>query len=178
VHPNEVIGPPLEADIQSVDFLRSHLLAAGIVAVAVAAAGAVLAFARPTAHPYVIPPPPDHGLPYTVVSYTAADVRRAFAAEGIRLTPRSQFPTVTTIGNRDDILEVDAFGDRKKVEQSGFWDYAVENGKYVHFPRVCGSTIPDAERWHGNVRVIVKCRAAGAASGAWLRRVDRALARL
>jgi hypothetical protein len=158
--------------------LRAHQLAIAVVAVALAAVGAVFVFARPTYHPYVIPGKLDNALPFTAVSYTAADARRAFAAEGIRLTERSKSPTSTTIGNRGDILEVDAWGDPDKVKASGFHDYIVVNGQYAHIPRVCGSGTPDAERWRGNIRVVVSCTRAGAASGAWLGRVQRALAHL
>jgi hypothetical protein len=161
-----------------VAFLRLHLLAVAIVVAAVAAAGSVLAFARPGYHPYVIPEPPDHGLQYTRVSYTIADARDVFAAEGIRLTPRSHSKTITTYGNSGDVLEVDSFGKRDQVEQSGFWDYLLIDGRYAHFPRNCSSGAPDAERWHGNIRVIVSCTRAGTPSPSWLRRVDRALARL
>lgn len=158
--------------------LRGHLVAASIVAVAVASVGAVFAFARPTYHPYVIPGSINHDLPYTVVSYTAADARRVFAAEGIHLTPRSHSPTITTLGNQRDILVVDAFGDPEKVKQSGFYDFTLVNGRYAHFPRDCGSGSPSAERWQGNVRVIVSCTATGSSSRLWLLCAERALARL
>ena len=36
----------------------------------------------------------------------------------------------------------------------------------------------NAERWHGNVRVVVSCASAGASSSAWLGRVELAFARL
>ena len=52
------------------------------------------------------------------------------------------------------------------------------NGRYVRFPRDYGSGSLTAERWHGSVRVIVNCVAAGRAARVWLRRVDSALARL
>ena len=160
-------------------WFRTHVLATVIVAAAVISIAAVFAVARPTYRPETRPSPPDHGLPYTVARYTAADARRVFAAEGIALSPRSSTPTVTTLGNRGDILEVDTFGDRRKVEAAGFYDYATDSsGNYVHFPRACGTSIPDAERWRGNVRVIVSCTAARGDSAAWLRRVMRALNRL
>jgi hypothetical protein len=129
--------------------------------------------------------PPDHGLSYTTVSYSPADARRAFATEGITLTPRSHGPTMTTFGNKGDILEVDAFGERAKVEASGFWDYTQDGtGHLVHFPHDCASGTPgvagsyDAELWHGNIRVIVNCDTAGTAGAAWLQSARRALARL
>jgi hypothetical protein len=159
------------------DLFRGHLVAASIVGVAFASIGAAFAFARPTGHASV-PGRINGHLPYRLVSYTAADARRAFAAEGIHLRTRSHSPTITTLGNRHDILEVDAFGDRAKVEQSGFRDFTLVKGRFVHFPRDCRSGSPDAERWHGNVRVIVSCTAAGTSSSLWLRRAQRALARL
>jgi hypothetical protein len=169
----------------SVGLVRGHLAVVSVVALAAAAVGAVFVFARPAYHPHVTPEPPDHGLPYTTVSYSAADAQRAFAAEGIALTPRSHGSAMTTLGNRGDILEVDAFGERAKVEASGFWDYTTDAaGGYVHFPRDCASGTPgapgsyDAELWHGNIRVIVSCDTAGKAGAAWLRRARRALARL
>jgi hypothetical protein len=158
--------------------LRGHPLVIIIAVATVAAAVGFFVVARPQYHPQVMSPPPDHGLPYTVAAYTAADATRAFAREGIALTPRSHSATVTTLGNHGDILEVDAFADRELVEKSGFYDYATSGGRYVHFPRSCGTAIPDAERWRGNVRVIVSCTAAGSDAESWLRSVERALARL
>ena len=161
-------------------WFRTHALATVIVAAAVISGAAVFAFARPTYRPETRPLPRDHGLPYTVARYTTADARRAFAAEGIALSRRSSTPTVTTLGNPRDVLEVDTFAARRKVEAAGFYDYTTDSssGNYVHFPRTCGTSIPDAERWHGNVRVIVSCTAARGESAAWLRRVTRALSRL
>ena len=159
--------------------LREHLAAVAIVVVAVAATGTYFAVASAGYRRHVAQPPRDSGLPYTVVSYTAADARRAFAAEGIALTPRSRASTVTTLGNRGDVLEVDAFAARDRVERAGFSDYALAaDGRYVRFPKDCRTAIPDAERWRGTVRVIVSCTAAGGAAARWLRRVDTALARL
>ena len=155
-----------------------HLVAATVVAVALAGVAAVFTLVRPTDERPVIPAPADNDLPYTAVSYTAEDARRAFAAEGIDLSPRSHSPTVTTLGNHADVLEVDSFGDPDQVKQSGFSDSTVANGRYVHFPRACASGARDAERWRGSVRVIVNCVLAGSASSSWLRRVERALARL
>jgi len=154
-------------------------LTIAVVAAALVAVGSGFALGRPTYHRAVTKPPSDHGLPYTVAKYTAADARRAFKAIGITLTPRSRSATAVTQGSPRDVLEVDAFRDRKTVEQAGFWDYAiVADGQYVHFPTSCGSAIPSAERWHGNVRVLVSCKAAGSSAAGWLRRVDSALARL
>jgi hypothetical protein len=175
----------VRADDDSVDLVRGHPVAASIVALAVAAVGAVFLFARPAYHPYVMPGPPDHGLSYTTVAYDTADARRAFAAQGIALTRRSQGPTIATLGNTGEILEVDVFGERAKVEKAGFYNYTTDAvGRYVHFPRDCASGTPgvdgsyDAELWRGNIRVIVNCDTAGRAGTAWLRRAQRALARL
>ncbi len=165
--------------------LRSHAVAVSIVALAASAAGAVFLFARPASHRPVVQSPPDHGLPYTTVDFDVADARRAFAAQDIVLTARSKSPAVTTLGNARNVLEVDVFGERAKVEAVGFWDYTTDaTGHYVHFPADCSSGTPgvpgsyDAELWHGNVRVIVSCLTAGTTGPAWLRRAQRALARL
>jgi hypothetical protein len=158
--------------------LRRHVLAVGIVVAAAAAIGAFVAVARPTYQRQVMQAPADHGLPYTVASYTASDARRAFAAEGIVPTPRSHSAAVTTLGNRGDILEVDAFADRETVERSGFYNYTLVGGRYVPFPSACGAGAHTAARWRGNVRVIVSCSIARDAAPDWLTRVERALARL
>ena len=158
--------------------LRAYPLSGLVVVLSVAAVGAFFAFARPAYHPESPPAPPDHGLPYTKVSYTAAEAKRAFAAEGIALTLRSQQPgIVTTLGNEGDVLEVDAFGDANRVRRSGFSDYTSVNDRFVHFPHACRPGVVDAERWRGNVRVIVAC-AASPNPNAWLRRAARALGRL
>lgn len=122
--------------------------------------------------------PPGHALPYTTVSYTAADARRAFKAAGIVLTFRSQSTGVTTLGNPGDVLEVDAFGEREEVERAGFYNYTQVNGRYVPFPASCADGASAAARWRGNVRVVVSCAAAGDDAARWLLRVDDALARL
>ncbi len=161
--------------------VRGHLFSLAVVAGALVAAGVVFGFYRPAHRAETIPLPRDHGLPYTQVSFKAADARRAFAAVGITLGPRSRMTGVTTLGNRNDILEVDAFGDRARVERSGFYDYTTAGlgaaAHYVHFARDC-SHEGAAERWHGNVRVMVDCARAGSAAPRWLRLVNRALARL
>lgn len=156
--------------------LRVHQTAVLVIALAVAAFGAAFAFARPAYHPSVMPRPND--LPYTSVSYSRADAVLAFAAVGVRLTPRSKSGTITTLGSRGDALEVDVFVDPQRVKAAGFHDYVPLNGHYVHFPRTCGTALPDAERWKGNVRVIVHCTSATGASAASLRRAEQALARL
>jgi hypothetical protein len=173
------------ADSRPVDLVRGHLAVVSIVGLAIAAVSGVFLFARPGYQPRVTPNPPDHGLSYTVVTYSAADARRAFAGTGIALTARSQSPTITTLGNKGDILEVDMFGERAKVEAAGFWDFTTDaTGHYVHFPNNCASGTPgvagsyDAELWRGNIRVIVNCKAAGSAGAAWLRRAQHALAGL
>jgi hypothetical protein len=125
-----------------------------------------------------MPPPPNNDLPYSSVSYTAADARRVFAAEGVHLAATSGLPSMKTLTSRGDFLEVDAFGDPQKVKQLGFFDYALVNGHWEHSPATCGSGSPDAVRWHGNVRVVVRCTAAGSSSSVWLRRAALALARL
>src|SRR4051794_19463886 len=133
------------------NLVRGHLVAAAFVAGALVAAGIVLGFYRPAYHRETIPLPGNHGLPYTHASFRAADARRTFAAVGIRLTSRSRMTGVTTLGNRGDILEVDAFGDRARVKRSGFYDYTTAGlgaaAHYVHFPRDC-SHGGAAERWH------------------------------
>jgi len=154
--------------------MRTRLTTVLIIVVGLAALAAAFAFARPSSTPTAALPPDD--LPYTSVSYSRADAVVAFAAVGVRLTPRSKSVVITTLGNRGDALEVDIFGDARQVKASGFYDYLPLNGRYVHFPRTCGTAIGDAERWKGNVRVIVDCTAA--APAAWLRRAQRALARL
>jgi hypothetical protein len=173
------------ADAQSVDLLREHVVASSVVALAAVALGIVFLFARPAYHPHAAATPPDHGLSYTTVAYSAADARSAFKAQGIALTTRSQTPLIATLGNAGDVLEVDVFGERAKVEAAGFSDYGTDaTGTHVHFPRDCSSGTPgvassyDAELWHGNVRVIVNCDTAGKTGDAWLQRAQLALARL
>lgn len=176
-HANEGGGTRLRYRWEpAVRLVRGHLLAVGIVVAAVTAVGTFFAVARPTYEREVQPGPPDHGLPYTVVSYTAADARSAFAAEGIVLTPRLRSAIVTSLGH--DVLEVSAFASREKVERSGFYNYTQVDGEYAPFPKSCEGRARSAARWRGNVRVVVACSAAGDDAAAWLRRVDRALARL
>jgi hypothetical protein len=74
------------------------------------------------------------------VLFDAAEVGRAFATEGITLTPRSASATITTLGNRRDVLEVDIFGDPAKVKAAGFSDVTVD-ARGAHFPR---SSDPEA----------------------------------
>lgn len=160
-------------------FLRLHPAPTAIVVAAVAATGAVFAFARPAYHPHVEPKPSDHGLSYTRVRWTAADAERAFAAEHVRLVARARLRFVTDLSDPTQTVEVSVFGDRTLVEGSGFYDYTTDaGGRYVRFARRCGAGTSDAERWRGNVRAIVSCDRAGGGADAWLRRVDRALAQL
>jgi hypothetical protein len=155
-------------------WLHRHLLALAVVAVALATTGAVFAFARPD-YETKVRMPKDEPLPYSEVVFSAAQARRAFAAEGITLTPRSTSATITLLGNRGDVLEVDIFGDPKQVAAFGFHDVTVDaSGNYVHFPRSCTGSAPTAARWHGNVRVVLRCTVAGD-NPRWMRRAQRAL---
>jgi hypothetical protein len=162
-------------------WLSRHLIAVAIVGVAVASVGAVFAFARPAYRPYVMPSAPKD-LPYTAVTYTVADVRQAFAADDLHIgLNRSTAGGVgiTSFSAQSDVLEVDVFGDPQQVKDSGFSDYfTFVDGHWVKAPRTCGPGDRNAERWHGNVRVIVSCARAGSASKTWLRRVELALGRL
>jgi hypothetical protein len=156
---------------------RGHLAAVLVVALAVAAFGTAFAFVRPVYRPSAVPSVPDD-LPYSSVSYSARDAVSAFAAAGLRLTLRSTSPAITTLGGRGDTLEVDIFGNSQEVKAAGFHDYVPLNGHYVHLPRTCRTALPDAERWSGNVRVVVHCNAVGGAAGPLLRRSQQALASL
>jgi hypothetical protein len=148
-----------------------------VVAVALAATGAVFGFARPGDQKQ-LRMVKDEPLPYSKVLFSAAAVGRAFRAEGVTLTPRSASATITTLGNPRDVLEVDIFGDPVKVKATGFYDVTIDaRGKYVHFPRSCTGSGRTAARWHGNVRVVVDCTVDGNGAG-WMRRAQRALTRL
>jgi hypothetical protein len=93
--------------------------------------------------------------------------------------PKSSASWVTTIGTPDDVLEVDAFGKPARVERFGAPDYITDSaGRYVHIPRDCTSGLPTAERWRGNIRVVISCTKAGSSAGTWLSRVEHVLARL
>jgi hypothetical protein len=165
-------------------WLRTHLIAVSVVAVASVGAAGAFAFARPSYHPYAMPPAPKD-LPYAKATYTAADAKRAFAESGIRLILHTRGPRPATtlpivdFSTRNLVVEVTAFGDPKKVEASGFSDYITfSNGRWVQTPRTCGKGARLAERWGGNIRVIVNCASAGSSAAAWLRRVSLALAHL
>src|SRR4051812_39799921 len=147
-------------------WLRAHLIAVSVVAVAAVGAAGALTFARPTYHPYVMPPPPSD-LPYTKVSYGWADAKRAFAESGIRLIlhtrgPRpAAAPPIVDSSTNDLVVEVTVFGDPKKIQGSGLSDYITfSNGRWVQTPRTCGNGARLAERWGGNIRVIVNCASA------------------
>lgn len=144
--------------------LRGHLTAVLAVTLAFGAFGAAFALARPTARPSIPSAPSD--LPYSTVSHSNRDAVSAFAAAGVRLIPRSKSPAVTTFGTGNDTLEVDVFGEPQQVKAAGFHDYILVDGQYVHFSRTCGHGASSAERWKGNVRVIVRCAASNSASSA------------
>lgn len=113
----------------------------------------------------------ESGLPYSAVGYDAADARRVFAREGVNLTPRSRAPSaITTLGDGENILEVDVFGAPERVRQTGFRD--------VRRGRSCTAENRLAVRWRGNVRAIVDCDLAGRHEREWVERMSRALARL
>lgn len=139
--------------------------------------GGAFALARPTYHPYVMPSPPSDGLSYTKVTFTRADAMHAFAAQGIHLLGGHAQPGMTDAHSRDLVVEVTVFGDRKTVDASGFSDYyTFANGRWSLAPKSCVAGAKNAERWRGNVRVIVSCTRG--ASSAWLRRAELALGRL
>jgi hypothetical protein len=94
------------------------------------------------------------------VKFTVGDAKRAFASVGVRLVPKSRIPgVVTTIGSRSDSFEVDVFGTPERVDAVGGSPELITDsqGHYVHIPRTCTSGIPDAERWRGNVRFVIRC---------------------
>lgn len=165
--------------------VRAHVAVVGIVAVAVLALVGTFAFARPTYHPYVIPPPPREPLPYTTATYSAAEAQRAFRAADIKLIRHTHEPVpvgappIIDLSNRGDIVVVDVFGDPQRVAASGFSDYFnFANGHWLRAPKTCSPGANGAERWRGNVRVIVSCSNAGASAKLWLARAERALANL
>jgi hypothetical protein len=165
-----------------VSWVSRHVVAVAVIGAAVAAIGGIFAFARPTFRPYVMPTPPND-LPYTGVTYTAADASRAFAAAGIKtraVGPRAtrSYP-MTELSNKGLIVAVTVFGDPALVKDSGYSPYyTFVDGHWVHAPRTCSAGAANAERWRGNIRVIVSCTRAVSASSTWLRRAALALARL
>lgn len=164
---------------------RAHAALVGIVAVALLGVVGVFTFARPTYHPYVMPPPPRAPLPYTKVTYSAADAQRAFRGADIQLVRHTREPIpvgaapITDLSNNADIVEVDVFGNPQRVAASGFSDYFnFANGHWLKAPLTCSPGASAAERWRGNVRVIVSCERAGSSAPAWLARINHALATL
>lgn len=165
------------SDSLGVAGVRQHALAVAIVALVAAAAGFFLTVGRPrfrasTAHAPSVP------VPYSHVQFTVGDANHAFAAVGVRLVAKSRVPgVVTTMGSRDDALEVDVFGDPARVDASGSPDVLTNTrGKYVRIPSTCRPGIADAARWRGNVRFLIRC--ADAAHSRLLALGIRALAKL
>jgi hypothetical protein len=156
-----------------VGLLRAHLAAVAVVVAAVAAAGAVLTFARPAYHPDVFPAPPTD-LPYTDAAYTPARTQIAFALHGVQLMRRSHESAMTDFSDADLRVEVTVFGDREAVQAtSGSFDYVLDaNRHWVHYPRTCAGGVRSAALWRANVRAIVRC---GDGATILLRRVTRAL---
>jgi hypothetical protein len=164
-------------DSEPVPFLAGHPLPIAVVATAVSLALAGFVFALP-GYEREIPLAKAEPLPYRSVDYDVDAARDAFSRAGIRLTPRSHSPAITTLGNANNVVEVDVFGDPRAVEDAGFHDVTVDaSGAYVRFARDC-SAARVAEAWRGNVRVMVDCRQAGAAGRGWMRRARGALANL
>lgn len=158
--------------------VRQHAWAVAIVALAAAAAGLFLTVWRPHYEPST-QHVPSVSLPYSHVQFTASDAKRAFAAVGVRLVPKSRVPgIVTTIGTPDDRFEVDIFGSPTRVTALGGSPEVITDarGKYVRIPSTCTPGIPDAERWNGNVRFVVRC--ANVAHAELLAVGARALAKL
>jgi len=79
--------------------------------------------------------------------------------------------------SRDFVYEVTVFGDRKTVAASGFSDYyTFASGRWSLAPKSCVTGAKNAERWRGNIRVIVSCTRGD--SDTWLRKAAFALRRL
>lgn len=155
--------------------IAANVLLAGVVVVG------VFTF-HPTYHPIAMPAPP-RDLPYTHVSYRAADAERAFATVGITLVRQPQTPAaaapIVDLTSGDAVVEVSAFGDPREVVAAGFSDYITfRDGKWIRTPPSCGHGAANAERWRGNIRVIVSCGRAGGSAARVLGRVSRALAQL
>jgi hypothetical protein len=158
--------------------VRHYVWAFAFVALAASVAGLFLTVWRPRYRPSTQKLPAAH-LPYSDVQFTANDAKRAFAAVGVQLVPKSRVPgVVTTIGSRNDAFEVDVFGNPSRVNALGGSPQIIvdSHGKYVRIPRTCASGIPDAERWRGNVRFVIRC--ASPAHAQLLNRGARALANL
>jgi hypothetical protein len=103
------------------------------------------------------------------VDYNVRDAKAAFARQGIRLTPRSRVRGMTDLANARNVLEVTVFGSPEVVRRSGFRDLQ-------HGPD-CAVAGHLALHWRGNVRAILNCDLV-ADDGAWVGRMDRALAAL
>lgn len=134
------------------------MLAVAIVAVVATAVALVSTVWRPRSQSSTQHAPSSR-VPYDRVEFSVSDAKRAFAALGVRLVPKSRVPgVVTTIGTTDDAFEVDVFGDPARVNATGSPDLVTGvHGEYVRIPSVCTPGIPDAERWHGNVRFVIPC---------------------
>ena len=129
-----------------------------------------LALVAAAAAAFVVTSPRDaHPLPYTAVLYGAADAQRAFAAEGVTLTPLSTQRWAAELGDPANRVEVTVFGEPEVVRRSGFRD--LEHG------RDCTVAGHLALRWRGNVRAILDCNLVDD-DRAWTARIDRALAAL
>lgn len=144
--------------------LRQRGLAVAIVALAAAMTGLFLIVSRPRSHSSA-EQAPSVPVPYSHAQFTVADAKRAFAAVGVQLVAKSRVLGVgTTIGTRDNSFEVDVFGDPARVNASGSPDVITDaQGKYVRIPTTCTPGIPDAARWRGNVRFVVRCASTGQA---------------
>jgi hypothetical protein len=156
--------------------LRQHALVVVIVAFVIATAVVFLAVSRPQSKAATTPAP-SVPVPYSHVRFAVSDVKHAFAAVGVRLVAKSRVPGIgTTLATRDDALEVDVFGDPARVNAAGSPDVITNSqGKYVRIPSTCTPGIPDAARWRGNVRFVIRCSDAARAQ---LALGTRALARL
>ena len=172
-----VVSAAPAADSLEVAGVRQHALAVAIVALVAAAAALFLTVGRPrsqasTAHA------PSVAVPYNPVQFTVSEANHAFAAVGVQLVAKSHVPgVVTTIGTRDDAFEVDVLGDPARVSASGSPDLITNTqGKYARIPSTCTPGIPDAARWRGNVRFVIRC--ANAAQTRLLALGTRALAKL
>jgi hypothetical protein len=158
--------------------IRQYVWAFALIALAASVAGLFLTVWRPRYRPSTqkLPAAP---LPYSHVQFTAKDAMRAFAALGVKLIPKSRVPdVVTTIGSANAAFEVDVFGDSSQVNALGGSPEIIvdSHGNYVRIPSTCNSGIPDAERWRGNVRVVIRC--ANPAHAQLLNTGARALANL
>lgn len=147
------------ADDRVVAEVKQHTWAVALaLALALAVAALFLTMWRPgyQASAQKLPSAP---LPYSHVQFTVNDAKRAFAAVGVRLVPKSRVPgTVTTTGTPRDEFEVDVFGDPARVNAMGSPEVTTDaHGKYVRIPSTCKAGIPDAERWRENVRFVVSC---------------------